>query len=48
MSLTSKGSTELLVAGWQNVMFVVDLVKGEVVKRVGLCACPSKYLAPFN
>lgn len=35
MSLTSKGSTEILVAGWQDKMFVIDLIKGEVVKRVG-------------
>lgn len=34
MSFTSKGATEILVAGWQKTMFLVDLIKGEVVKRV--------------
>lgn len=35
MSFTSKGTLEILVAGWQNTMFVIDLTKGEVTKRVG-------------
>lgn len=35
MSFTSKGATEILVAGIQNTMFVIDVVKGEIVKQVG-------------
>lgn len=34
MSFTSKGTAEILVAGLQKMMLVVDLVKGEVVKQV--------------
>lgn len=35
MCFTSKGASEILVAGWQDTMFVIDVVKGEVVKQVG-------------
>jgi len=35
MSFTSKGATEILVAGIQNTMFIIDVVKGEIVKQVG-------------
>ncbi|KAK4665844.1 poly(A)-specific ribonuclease [Podospora pseudopauciseta] len=34
MSFTSKGASEILVAGWQDTMFVIDVVKGEVTKQV--------------
>jgi PAB-dependent poly(A)-specific ribonuclease subunit 2 len=34
MSFTSKGTQEILAAGLQDQMFVIDLVKGEVVKKV--------------
>lgn len=34
MSFTSKGTQEILVAGLQENMLVVDLSKGEVVKQV--------------
>lgn len=35
MSFTSKGTSEVLVAGHQENMFVVDLNKHEVTKTVG-------------
>lgn len=35
MSFTSKGASEILVAGSQDVMFVIDINKGEIVKQVG-------------
>ena len=34
MSLTSKGTAEIIAAGWQDTMLVVDLNKGEVTKQV--------------
>lgn len=34
MCFTSKGTNEILVAGWQDTMFVIDVNKGEIVKRV--------------
>jgi len=34
MCFTSKGTSEILVAGWQDTMFVIDVNKGEIVKRV--------------
>ncbi|KXX75827.1 PAB-dependent poly(A)-specific ribonuclease subunit PAN2 [Madurella mycetomatis] len=34
MSFTSKGASEIVVAGWQDSMFVIDVVKGEIVKQV--------------
>lgn len=34
MSFTSKGTAEIIAAGLQNSMFVIDLIKGEVVKQV--------------
>ncbi|KAL2257791.1 hypothetical protein VTK26DRAFT_9164 [Humicola hyalothermophila] len=34
MSFTSKGASEIVVAGWQDTMFVIDVVKGEIVKQV--------------
>lgn len=46
MSFTSKGLLEIVVAGWQNTMFVIDLTKGEVVKRVGLSPCGHLVLPP--
>lgn len=34
MSFTSKGTAEIIAAGWQDTMLVVDLIKGDVVKQV--------------
>ncbi|AEO64295.1 uncharacterized protein THITE_2110294 [Thermothielavioides terrestris NRRL 8126] len=34
MTFTSKGASEIIVAGWQDTMFVIDVVKGEIVKTV--------------
>lgn len=34
MSFTSKGTSEVVVAGLQDSMLVIDLAKGEVVKKV--------------
>lgn len=34
MSFTSKGTAEILVAGWQDTMFVIDVNKGEILKQV--------------
>jgi PAB-dependent poly(A)-specific ribonuclease subunit 2 len=34
MSFTSKGASEILVAGSQDTMFVIDINKGEIVKQV--------------
>ncbi|KAH7319699.1 ubiquitin carboxyl-terminal hydrolase-domain-containing protein [Stachybotrys elegans] len=34
MSFTSKGTAEIIVAGLQDVMLVIDVSKGEVVKEV--------------
>ncbi|KAJ4293921.1 poly(A)-specific ribonuclease [Collariella sp. IMI 366227] len=34
MSFTSKGASEIIVAGWQDTMFVIDVLKGEIVKQV--------------
>ena len=34
MSFTSKGTSEILVAGEQDRMFVIDVNKGEVTKQV--------------
>ena len=36
MSFTSKGTAEIIVAGLQDTMLVIDLNKGEVVKQVRL------------
>lgn len=35
MSFTSKGANEIIVAGWQDTMLVIDVIKGEIVKQVG-------------
>ena len=35
MSFTSKGASEIIVAGWQDTMLVIDVIKGEIVKQVG-------------
>lgn len=34
MSFTSKGTAEIIAAGLQDTMLVIDLNKGEVVKQV--------------
>lgn len=38
MSFTSKGASEIIVAGWQNTMFIIDVNKGEIVKQVSAAA----------
>lgn len=39
MSFTSKATSEILVAGLQSSMFVIDVNKGEIVKRVWSVRC---------
>lgn len=39
MSFTSKATSEILVAGLPGTMFVIDVNKGEIVKRV--CKSPG-------
>jgi hypothetical protein len=34
MSFTSRGSSEILIAGWQDQMFTIDVEKGTVTKQV--------------
>jgi PAB-dependent poly(A)-specific ribonuclease subunit 2 len=34
MSFTSKGNTEILVCGGQDIMFTIDVDKGTVKKQV--------------
>jgi len=41
MSFTSKGTSEILVAGAQDTMLVVDVNKGGVVKQVFSLGLPS-------
>ncbi len=47
MSFTSKGTAEIIVAGLQDKMLVIDLNKGEVVKQVSdFAACfPTRLTA---
>lgn len=40
MSFTSKGTAEIIVAGLQDTMLVIDLIKGDVVKQVGRKSVP--------
>lgn len=42
MSFTSKATSEILVAGLQDIMFVIDVNKGDIVKRVS-CSSPSLF-----
>jgi hypothetical protein len=44
MSFTSKGASEIVVSGWQDTMFVIDVVKGEIVKQVSLPPFPRIWL----
>lgn len=34
MSFTSKGTSEILLAGLQDTMFIIDIEKGTVSKQV--------------
>lgn len=34
MSYTSKGTSEILVAGWQDQMFIIDVEKGTITKQI--------------
>lgn len=36
MSFTSKGTNEIIVAGLQDQMFIIDVNKGEITKEVCL------------
>jgi PAB-dependent poly(A)-specific ribonuclease subunit 2 len=45
MSFTSKGTSELLVAGLQDVMFTIDIEKGIVLKQVDAPAVRRKISA---
>ena len=36
MSFTSKGTHELLIAGYQDTMFKVDVEKGTVIQTVSM------------
>ena len=35
MTYTSRGTSEILVAGLQDVMFTIDVDKGRITKEVG-------------
>lgn len=46
MSFTSKGSAEIIVAGVQDAMLIIDLNKGEVVRQASLLSlCCTIYRA---
>lgn len=34
MNFTSRGTSEIVVAGRLNTMFIIDVNKGEVIKQV--------------
>jgi PAB-dependent poly(A)-specific ribonuclease subunit 2 len=34
MSYTSKGTSEILAAGWQDQMFIINVDKGTVTRQV--------------
>lgn len=36
MSFTSKGTNEIIAAGLQDQMFIIDVNKGEITKEVGI------------
>jgi PAB-dependent poly(A)-specific ribonuclease subunit 2 len=42
MSYTSKATSEILVAGLQDTMFVIDVNKGEIVKQVSRTFLPVR------
>jgi PAB-dependent poly(A)-specific ribonuclease subunit 2 len=44
MSYTSKGGSEILVAGLQDQMFTVDVEKGTIIKQVPM----SSFLQVFD
>ena len=46
MSFTSKGASEIIVAGFQDTMFVIDVLKGEIVKQVGCLVPRAPYFWP--
>lgn len=47
MSFTSKGTAEVIAAGLQDTMLIIDLNKGEVVKQV-CCAVLPGLCPPTN
>lgn len=46
MSFTSKGTSEIIVAGLQDKMLVMDLSKGEVIKQVRVPALRLRLRQP--
>lgn len=42
MAFTSKGTAEIIAAGMQDTMFVIDLTRGDVVKQVSNHALDSR------
>lgn len=42
MAFTSKGTAEIIAAGMQDTMLVIDLTRGEVVKQVSDHALDSR------
>jgi hypothetical protein len=48
MSFTSKGTSELLVAGLQDVMFTIDIEKGTVLKQVYAPAVPYNFSKTYT
>ncbi len=46
MAFTSKGASEIIVAGWQDTMLIIDVLKGEIVKQVG--ALVAGFVAPLS
>ena len=45
MSFTSKGTSEILVAGCQEVMFKIDVEKGRIIEEVlGRQLCILRHL----
>lgn len=43
MSYTSRGTSEILIAGLQDQMFVIDVDKGTVTKQVDQFCVPQDY-----
>jgi PAB-dependent poly(A)-specific ribonuclease subunit 2 len=41
MSYTSKGASEILVAGLQDQMFTIDVEKGTIIKQVPRSSFPQ-------
>lgn len=48
MSFTSKGTSEILVAGLQDMMFTIDIEKGTVTKQVYALAASNSPIYLFT